>query len=214
VTDRFPVTLGDAEPRELAIAADVLTAAFTDGAVIAWAEPDPAARPLLLRPYFTMLLEHATQHGQVRVACHQDEICAVAVWYQNPPAAGADHHDLALPEDMPFTPAVERLMLLEKTLERQRPASLHRHLSYLGVRDDLRNNGIGSQLVTDQLTNLGQLGLPAYLEANDPRNRELYRRLGFRDRHQPISVAGSPPVQPMWHPAATPGMPRHPLHRP
>jgi hypothetical protein len=44
---------------------------------------------------------------------------------------------------------------------------------------------------------LDQAGLPAYLEANHPRNRDLYARHGYRVRSV-IELPDGPPLWTMW----------------
>ena len=39
--------------------------------------------------------------------------------------------------------------------------------------------------------------IPAYLEANDPRNRDLYLRHGYTSRPE-IRLPGGPPLWPLW----------------
>lgn len=45
-------------------------------------------------------------------------------------------------------------------------------------------------------------GIPAYLEANDPRNRDLYLRHGYRVRSV-IDLPDGPPLWSMWRPPMT-----------
>ena len=50
---------------------------------------------------------------------------------------------------------------------------------FLAVRPDRQNVGIGSALLDRHHSRLDRAGIPAYLEANDPRNRDLYLRHGY-----------------------------------
>lgn len=199
-----PLTTADirgargAHDDERPAAAHILTAAFRDGAVLAWAEPDPAARAALLEPYFTGLLAFAATHGSIRVAHADGVLAAVAIWFTYPlPAGVTDIHDLSDP-DMPLTVATERLAQLEKALQARHPTAAHHYLVYLGVHPDAQNRGLGSLLLRERLATLHVTGTPAYLEANDRRNRALYLRLGFTDLGAQIALDDCPPVFPMW----------------
>jgi hypothetical protein len=68
------------------------------------------------------------------------------------------------------------------------------------VRPDRQCNGIGSHLLIRSHAFLHTVRTPAYLEATDPRNRELYRRHGYLDLDDdPIVLPGGGPcLFPMW----------------
>jgi hypothetical protein len=73
------------------------------------------------------------------------------------------------------------------------------------VRASRRGLGIGSHLLEAHHILLDADGTPAYLEADDPRNRELWLRHGYTDVGAPVLVPGSGcPIWPMWrHPDPT-----------
>jgi hypothetical protein len=77
-----------------------------------------------------------------------------------------------------------------------RPRCCTWYLAYLGVAPSRQNQGIGTALITG---NAYRDRLPAYLEANAPRNRALYRRLGFLDDDRRVTGHDGSPVWPMWH---------------
>jgi hypothetical protein len=68
----------------------------------------------------------------------------------------------------------------------------------LGVRPDRQGQGIGSFLLIGHHAYLHVAGIPAYLEANDPRNRNLYLRHGYVDVGPPIVLPTGLPIWPMW----------------
>ena len=189
----------DAGPPDLSVAADVLVDAFHHGVVFAWAEPDEAARDDQSRPLFGALLEYALAAGVVRVTASGATVTGVAVWFPYPAEGSAgDLTDALLAGAGELTPSFQRLARLEAALQARHPRIPHHHLAYLGVGRDSQRRGIGSALVEDHHAVLRKTGTPAYLEANDPRNRELYRRLGYTDVGAPITEHGGPPVHPMW----------------
>jgi GNAT superfamily N-acetyltransferase len=199
MTPLVNAVIRDARPDDHPAAAHALVEAFHDGAVVRWAEPDPAARTPQLLPYFAGLLAHAAVHGTIRLAETDRTLAGVALWFPHPLSdAVTDVHDIGDHDDHPITEAAQRLALLEKTLQERHPATAHQYLAYLGVTPDRQNHGLGSQLLHDRLSALAQASTPAYLEANDPRNRRLYLRHGFTDLGPAVTVDGCPPVFPMW----------------
>ena len=193
----------DARPDDHPAATTVLSDAFGDGAVAAWAQPDAITRSAQLRGYFTLVLAHAATAGLIRVAYTAGVVTGVAVWSSRPAAAGAaDVHDLATDNlDAKAGAAGDRLTALEHALKARHPAAPHQYLAYLAVTPHQQNRGIGTALLTDHHRLLDRVGTPAYLEANDPRNRALYTRHGYTDLGPPVTIDGGPPVWPMWrHP--------------
>jgi GNAT superfamily N-acetyltransferase len=93
-----------------------------------------------------------------------------------------------------------RLAVLGALLHGRRPDGDHQLLQYLGVRADCRGRGVGSALLAHRHGWLDAMGVPAYLEANDPRNRALYRRHGYADLGAPIRLPDATPIWPMWRP--------------
>ncbi|GGL21149.1 GNAT family N-acetyltransferase [Mangrovihabitans endophyticus] len=192
-----------AGPGDTAACVSVLTAAFTDNGVSRWAEPDPHTRHTQLRFYFTALLEHAHTHGTIRVAHPPTEpVTGVAVWYTHPlPPGTPDVHHLLDPLDLPLSPAARRLARLDEALAARQPADRpHHYLAWIGVTPARQNHGVGTSLITGPPTGPGEPGRGVFLEANDPRNHDLYQRLGYTDLGPPVTVDGCPPVWPMWHP--------------
>jgi ribosomal protein S18 acetylase RimI-like enzyme len=74
------------------------------------------------------------------------------------------------------------------------PAVDHWYLPLIGVDSGAQGRGLGSALLRHALSSCDSDGLPAYLEATNPRNRDLYARHGFKVVG--VIQAGSSP--PMW----------------
>ena len=199
-------TIRDAQPQDLPLAAGVLTDASVDGRVACWAESELQRRRTLMQNHFTLLLEHAITHANIRLAITHTgntTVAGVAVWYPHPLLPGACNvHDIGkhAPTD---DPAAIRLASLQDALRERHPTDRHHYLACHGVTPTAQNHGIGTALLAEHIGNLDRSALPAYLEADDRRNRALYTRLGFRDRGRPVTVASSPPVWPMWRTPAT-----------
>jgi GNAT superfamily N-acetyltransferase len=180
------LVLRDGQPHEHPAIAAVLESAFADTDVGRWLDADPGLR----LAHFTNLLPHAI----VRVAADRGDVVGVALWFPFPmrlPAGEVDGAD----------PAVERYRLLERLLAERHPwQPPHHHLAYLGVRPDRQRQGIGTCLLIEHHAYLHVSGIPAYLEANDPRNHELYLRHGYTDVAAPIVLPTGIPIWPMWRP--------------
>jgi predicted N-acetyltransferase YhbS len=93
--------------------------------------------------------------------------------------------------------AYDRACRLDAELEAEHPLEPHHYLAFLAVRPDLQSRGLGSALLDRHHTRLDAGGVPAYLEANDPRNRDLYLRHGYQVRSV-IELPDGPPVWTMW----------------
>jgi len=59
------------------------------------------------------------------------------------------------------------------------PLEPHWHLPLIGVKPEHQGEGCGSALMAPVLAQCDREGIPAYLEATNPKNLRLYRRLGF-----------------------------------
>ncbi len=78
------------------------------------------------------------------------------------------------------------------------PEQPHWYLLYIGALARAQGTGRGSALLRAKLAECDAQGVPAYLEATNERNRELYRRHGFVEREVLELPDGCPPLFPMW----------------
>jgi GNAT superfamily N-acetyltransferase len=85
-------------------------------------------------------------------------------------------------------------------MEARHPREPHVYLPYIGVIPACQGRGMGASLLAPVLDECDKSGLPAYLEASNPRSAVLYRRLGF-DTVDIIRPFGSPPIELMRRPA-------------
>ena len=74
------------------------------------------------------------------------------------------------------------------------PSDDHWYLPLTGVDPVAQGRRLGTALLRHALQTCDRDGLPAYLEATSPRNRNLYARHGFRTVE--IIQAGTSP--PLW----------------
>src|SRR5262249_12104898 len=109
-------------------------------------------------------------------------------------------YDVRLKDASPAS--FDRVSELDAALAANHPVDPHHYLSFLAVHPDYQNHGIGSALLNRHHFRLDAAGLPAYLPANDPRNRDLYLRHGYVCRTE-IRLPDGPPIWPMWRAPAS-----------
>ncbi|MBB5079145.1 GNAT family N-acetyltransferase [Nonomuraea endophytica] len=166
---------------------DVLTEAFMNDPLVRWLYPETGPRGPLQAHYYRHLLTHPTAEAYLA-----GDSQAAAIWLTLP----ADH----TPDEEPG--GGERLRALGEALAPRHPnGERHLYLPCMGVVTGRQGAGLGSAMLRHRLERADADRLPAYLEASSPRSRALYRRHGFEDLGEPVRVAGSPPLWPMWrHP--------------
>jgi ribosomal protein S18 acetylase RimI-like enzyme len=76
------------------------------------------------------------------------------------------------------------------------PTEPHWYLPLIGVDGDRQGRGFGSVLLRYATERCDRDGLPAFLEASNPRNKALYERHGF-EAVGVIQAGNSPPMWPM-----------------
>lgn len=188
-----------AEAADVAVLSQVIADAFHDLPPSPWLIADTDARRAVFPAYFQLYVEHALAAGLVHTTLSRT---AVAMWIPvgkepEEPPAGYDERLAAI-----TGPWTERFVAFDEALDRAHPVgSPHHHLAILAVRPDQQGRGIGSALLAAHHASLDGRGVPAYLEASSPRNRELYLRHGYTDRGGPIRLPGGPALYPMWRPS-------------
>ncbi|MFY1702996.1 GNAT family N-acetyltransferase [Micromonospora sp. WMMA1923] len=200
------VAVRPATPADTDALVPVLVDAFFHGPVADWLVPDPTERRLIYHAYFTTVLRHGLDHGQVHTT---GDRAGVAIWYprlQPPPPPSLAHvRELEVATGR-YAPVFS---LLDTLFETHHPALPHHHLAYLAVTPDRQGQGIGAALLAAHHRRLDADGLPAYLEATSPRNRALYERAGYRVG-TPIWIPDGPTFWRMWRPGVgtlPPGFP-------
>jgi ribosomal protein S18 acetylase RimI-like enzyme len=174
---------------------DILTEAFTDDPVVCWIFPEAGERGRLQPHFYRPLLAHPAGEAYL---VGRDE--GASVWLRL--AAGRSPYEE--PPDEPEAGSVfgengTRLRALGEALAGRHPDhEPHLYLPCMGVVGGRRGAGLGSAMLRHRLERADTDRLAAYLEASSPRSRALYLRHGFEDLGEPVRVADSPPLWPMW----------------
>lgn len=178
--------------------ASTLADAFADDPVISFLLP-PGSRARAQRLWTFFALE-VPRSRRCDSAWMTTDGTAAAIWY--PP--GKTHEPLWLTllqgpaSTWVFgrrTPLAARVLA---AMIEHHPTEPHWYLLYLGTVARAQGTGRGSALLRAVLDDCDAVGVPAYLEATNDRNRALYRRHGFVDRDPLPLPAGGPPLYPMW----------------
>ena len=176
---------------------DILTEAFMDDPLVGWLFPEVGDRRRLQPHFYRPLLTHPG--AEVYLAGDRE---GAAVWLnlatdpepaeKQPEVAGAS------PESV-FGESGARLQALGLALAQRHPVGEpHLYLACMGVVGGRQGAGLGTAMLRHRLERADGDGLGTYLEAGSPRSRALYLRYGFEDLGEPVRVADSPLLWPMW----------------
>ncbi|MFG1704988.1 GNAT family N-acetyltransferase [Nonomuraea sp. M3C6] len=174
--------------------AELIATAFAGLNAVRYLVPDRRERHRVMTANLRIFVDHAVEHGEVDLI---DDGPAVAVWFS---------HTSPLPEPKDYDRRleaatgewIERFRVLDALFEENHPAQPYHHLAFLAVHPDRQDQGLGSALLRHHHARLA--GAPAYLEASDPRNRDLYARHGYEVR-EPFALPDGTLFWPMWRPA-------------
>ena len=190
-------TIHRARPADVDAVTGLVATAFTPLAASAWLVPDETARTEVLHAYFRILIAHALDIGVVYLA----DRFATAVWVPWTSTAAPpepDNYDARLAA---ATGAyVDRFRALDTVLAEHHPTGAHHHLEFLAVHPERQGQGLGGRLLAVHHRVLDRAGIPAYLEAADPRSRGLYARTGYGITAPGLLQLpdGGPAMWPMW----------------
>jgi GNAT superfamily N-acetyltransferase len=211
---RTDITVRQATTDDIPQLGAVMAAAFSTGAVAEWAVREPADRLPVFTAYFQLMLDLGMRYGRVDTT---NNLSGAAIWYRlNETPSPLPDHTFGLEEATGRY--ATKFLLLGAMFEARHPRVPHGYLAYLGVDPAAQGRGVGSALLGHAHQVLDEEDLPAYLEASDPRNRDLYQRHGYQASATMRPSAAGPPFWPMWRGQLVFGTrasfpPPAPLHR-
>jgi GNAT superfamily N-acetyltransferase len=194
------LVIRDTVPASAAEMSELLAGTIGQGAVARWLNPDPVARWETGPAYFDIFVEHAVQHGEIYAAADptSGKLIGVALWFPLTTMVPVPRdYDRRLKDTCGS--AFDRAREMDAALEAHHPTEPHHYLAFIAVRPDRQNHGVGSALLARHHARIDAAGIPAYLEANDLRNRDLYLRHGYVS-NTVIRLPDGPPIWPMWRP--------------
>jgi len=166
-----------------------LTLAFSSDPVMRWAWPDPGRYltywPRFARAFGGQAFGEGTAYGL-------QDCLAVALWMR--PGVGPDEETVmaVMGESLDDQVLGDVIGLFEQMAELHPTADVW-YLPLIGVDLVAQGRGLGSALLRHVAATCDEDGLPAYLEATSPRNRDLYARHGF-NVVDVIQAGTSPPL--------------------
>jgi GNAT superfamily N-acetyltransferase len=192
------VVIRDVEPVNSDEVCALLACTIGEQAVARWLMPDPVGRRESSPAYFEIFVDHALQHGEIYATVDPatGDLIGAALWFPfTRPIPAPREYDLRVKDVVGSS--FDRVRELDAALEVHHPIHPHHYLAFLAVRPDKQSLGIGSALLARHHTRVDAAGIPAYLEANDLRNRDLYLRHGYVVESMIQLPDGGPPVWPM-----------------
>ncbi|GAA3768777.1 GNAT family N-acetyltransferase [Plantactinospora mayteni] len=176
---------------------DILTEAFMDDPVACWLFPASGERGRLQSHFYGRLLD---RHAAEAYLAGRGEGASVWLALTQGQAPDEERPDAPDPDqNSVFGENGARLWTLGRALAERHPlGEPHLYLSCMGVVGGRQGAGLGSAMLRHRLEQADTDGLAVYLEASSPRSRALYLRYGFEDLGEPVRVADSPLLWPMW----------------
>ncbi|MER6947512.1 GNAT family N-acetyltransferase [Nonomuraea sp. NPDC000554] len=178
---------------------DVLTEAFMNDPLVCWLFPEVGERGRLQSHFYRPLLTHPAAEAYLVGSREGASVWLTLAAGQTPNEEPSDAPEAG--SNSVFGENGARLLALGQALAPRHPdREPHLYLPCMGVVSGRQGAGLGSAMLRHRLERADADGLAAYLEASSPRSRALYQRHGFEDLGEPVRVADSPLLWPMWRP--------------
>ena len=197
----MPLNTRVAGPTDLDAVVNTIAVAFHNDPVWSWAFRDEAKRPEQFRRWWPLFVEGAIPYGFTWMGEHAETI---SVWIPPGMPELSDEAEARIPPLLDEMLGARASMVLHGLLqfETAHPHDEpHYYLSFVATHDDHRGQGIGEQLLAQNLDIIDREHRAAYLESSNPRNLERYARLGFRPHVDFTLPDDGPTVTTMWRAA-------------
>ena len=177
------------QERDQVRAISTIVSAFTDDPVERWLYPE-------LEQYQAHFPDFVAAFGGEAFADQTvwrlGDLSAVAIWFQPGTEPDADKIISVLSETVATQKHADAFAVLEQ-MDQAHPTYPHWYLPWLGVKQGLQGNGLGSQILGRCLTVVDEGHQPAYLETPNPRTVPFYEAHGFEVTAQ-AQAGGCPPL--------------------
>jgi GNAT superfamily N-acetyltransferase len=177
---------------------ELLSLAFFDDPTWSWAFADPATRLDDYRAWWGLFAHSAIPYGWTSIT---EDGGAVAMWIPaGVPELSAEDEAKVEPllRDLVGDRTEEVLALLERFEANHPHDTPHHYLSLLGTHPDHRGQGKGMALLAENLAQLDDLKMPAYLESSNRANDRRYEAVGFELIGEFSCPGGGPTLGCMW----------------
>ncbi|MGO4105796.1 GNAT family N-acetyltransferase [Leifsonia sp. YAF41] len=186
-----------ATDRDLEALVSTVSTAFLADPLWAPMFPDEARRETQMRQFWRYLAGSALRYPWTLVT---DQVESAAVWLPPGSTELTDEESAGFEEFLnhlvgePAAAGIERLV---EQFEDVRPDDSHYYLSLLATHSAHRGQGLGMNLLRENLARIDVLGASAYLESSNPANDARYASVGFERRGEFIASTGAV-VTTMW----------------
>jgi GNAT superfamily N-acetyltransferase len=187
-----------ASPRDSDEVVSILVGAFHDDPTWSWAFPDPALRPEQHKRLWRLFVDGAMRFPWVWLTKGNT---ATSVWIPPQETEFSDEQEAALEPAIVemLGPKASRVLHALEMFDQAHPRGVpHYFLSLLATVPEHRGHRYGLRLLTENLRQIDEAGMPSYLEASNPANVPLYMRHGFEVLDSFTVPEGGPEVFTMW----------------
>ena len=168
-----------ASPRDSDEVVSILVGAFHDDPTWSWAFPDPALRAEQHKRLWRLFVDGAMRFPWVWLTKGNT---ATSVWIPPLETEFSGEQEAALEPAITemLGPKASRVLHALEMFDQAHPRGVpHFFLSLLATVPEHRGHGYGLRLLTENLRQIDEAGMPSYLEASNPANVPLYMRHGF-----------------------------------
>jgi len=187
-----------ARREDIPVLARMLSRAFWDDPVAAWAYPGDRRRPSALERFQAIRLRQLLGYEEVWT---NDELSCAALWAPPGRWRSTLREDAALLRSFNHPLLFMRMplvalgwMRLEQIHPRKPP---HWYLAVLGTDPDAQGRGHGSRVLGAVLEQCDRDGVAAFLESSKESNVDFYSRHGFRVTDE-VRLLRGPKMWKMW----------------
>ena len=169
---------------KLKAAGSVLSKAFSQDPVFNYLIPDTNQRLKTLNHYFQHVIKYGLHYGEVYSTPNLE---CISVWL---PPKNSSHTRwkaiktgaLVLPVKVKwkYLALQNKIYKFTDNLHKKLIPYPHWYLSLIGVEPNHQGKGFGQQLLSTAINRIDPEGKPIYLETNNEKNIEIFKRSGFR----------------------------------